>query len=205
MNIQEQKNLWGNPDNWVNEGHEWSTYFGTTGNLWNIIYPKFSNYLKGEVLEISPGYGRMTSYLLTKINDLSVVDLNDNCIEKCKSKFGNKIKNYVINNGYDLEYFENNYFDFIFSYDSFVHMTEDVIESYIKEIFRVLKHNSYSFIHHSFFYGSEIPTKNLGGRSSMTPKLFSDFVTKYNMKIISQEDFQTSETISDILTTFYKP
>ena len=203
MNIEEQKKLWGNPDNWSNEGHEWSTYFGTTDNLWSIIYPKFENYLKGEVLEIAPGFGRITEYLLQKIDNLSVIDLNEICIQKCKEKFGDKIKNYIVNDGKTLN-FEDNLFDFIFSFDSFVHMTSDVIESYIQEISRTLKKDGYAFIHHSFLYSSSQPTQNIGGRSDMNPDLFKSFVEKYNMKIISQENFRISEEINDTITIFKK-
>jgi ubiquinone/menaquinone biosynthesis C-methylase UbiE len=203
MNIEEQKKIWNDPNMWIDDGNEWSIFFGTTDNLWNIIYPKFEKYINGEVLEIAPGFGRITEYLLQKNSNLSVVDLNEICIEKCKYKFKDKIKKYIINDGKSLD-FNNEYFDFVFSYDSFVHMTEDVIESYIKEISRTLKHNGYSFIHHSFFYGSETPSLNLAGRSNMTPDLFKNIVEKYNMEIISQENFQVSENITDVLSIFYK-
>jgi len=203
MNIDEQKNLWNDPKNWVDDGHEWSNFFGTTDILWKILYPKIENYINGEVLEIAPGYGRITKYLLEKTNDLSVIDLSDICIEKCKIKFGNKIKSYIVNDGKTLT-FENETFDFIFSFDSFVHMTADVIENYVNEIHRTLKNNGYAFIHHSFFYGSNIPIENLGGRSNMTPDLFKNIVNKYDMHVISQEDFKVSDTIIDTITIFQK-
>lgn len=205
MNIEEQKNLWGNPNNWVDDGHEWSEYFVTTDNLWNNIYPKMEKYLNGEVLEIAPGYGRITKYLLEleKVDDLSVIDLNRNCIAKCIDKFGSKIKNYIVNDGLTLN-FNDNTFDFIISFDSFVHMTKDVIESYIKEIYRTLKSGGYGFIHHSHFYSESQPTKNIAGRSDMNPMLFKEYVEKYNMEIISQEDFRTSSVIRDTISIFKK-
>jgi len=203
MNIKEQQELWNNPDNWVNDGHEWSTYFKTTDNLWKIIYPKFKNYLNGEVLEIAPGYGRITKYLLEKNINLCVIDLNEICITECKKKFGDKIKSYIINDGKSID-FDDNTFDFIFSFDSFVHMTSGVIEHYIIEINRTLKNNSYAFIHHSFFYGDEKPTNNRGGRSNMNPELFRTIIEKYNMKLISQEDFKTSENINDTISIIKK-
>jgi len=203
MNIEEQKDIWGNPNNWIDNGNDWSTYFETTDKLWNLIYQKIEKYLNGNVLEIAPGYGRMTEYLLKNNTNLSIVDLNENCIEKCKERFGDKIKSYKVNNGFSLQY-EENYFDFVFSYDSFVHMTKDVIESYIKNISKILKPNGYTFIHHSFFYGSEYPRDNIAGRSNMTPDLFRNIVTKYGMQVISQENFRTSEQANDIITIFKK-
>jgi len=83
-------------------------------------------------------------------------------------------------------------------------MTSDVIENYVKEINRTLKKDGYAFIHHSFFFGNNEPTKNIGGRSNMTPELFKSFVEKYDMKIITQEDFKTSENINDTITVFKK-
>lgn len=203
MNIKEQKELWGNPDVWANEGHEWSIYFGSTENLWNVLYPKIEKFLKGEVLEIAPGYGRITKYLLEKVNNLSIVDLNSNCIEKCKERYGDKIKSYTVNDGKSLNY-DNNSFDFIFSYDSFVHMTADVIECYIIEIQKILKKDGYAFIHHSHFFGDETPTTNIAGRSNMSPDVFNKLVTRYDMVTISQEPFRVSEQIFDFLTIFKK-
>jgi ubiquinone/menaquinone biosynthesis C-methylase UbiE len=203
MNIEEQRNLWNNPNNWVDDGNEWSGYFGTTDNLWNVIHEKISKYLKDDVLEIAPGFGRITEYLLKENINLSIIDLNNICIEKCQQRFGTKIKEYIINDGKTLN-FNDNSFNFIFSYDSFVHMTEDVIESYIKEIYRTLKNDGYAFIHHSFFYGSNNPTENIAGRSNMTPEVFNNLVKKHYMEVISQEDFRTSETINDIITIFHK-
>ena len=138
MNIQEQKNIWGNENNWVNNGNEWSLFFGTTENLHKIILSKIENYLKGNVLEIAPGFGRMTKMLLKDNVKLDIVDLNVICIVECQKMFDTKINSYTVNDGFSLN-FDNNYYNFVFSYDSFVHMTADVIENYIKEIYKVLK------------------------------------------------------------------
>ena len=205
MNIEEQKNLWNNPNNWTNDGNEWSIYFGTTENLWNKIYPKFKDYITGNVLEIAPGFGRMTEYLLKYTKNLSIIDLNDICIEKCKQRFDNRINNYIVNDGKTLN-FDDDSFDFIFSFDSFVHMTEDVIESYITEIYRTLKNNGYVFIHHSFFIGGDNNnvSENIAGRSNMTPEIFKNIVEKYKMIVISQENFRISDQINDTITIFKK-
>lgn len=203
MNIEEQKKIWNDENLWLKDGHEWSTFFGTTENLWNLIYPKFKDYLKGDILEIAPGFGRMTENLLKYSDTLSIIDLNEICIKKCIDKFGSKIRNYLVNDGKSL-FFPDNSFDFIFSYDSFVHMSEDVVESYIKEISRTLKNNKYAFIHHAYFFSSSTPSENLAGRANMNPDLFRSIVNKYNMEIISQEDFQVSENIIDTLSIFYK-
>jgi len=203
MNIKEQKTIWNNPDNWIDNGHEWSKYYGTTDKLWDVIYSKISKYIKGDALEIAPGFGRITKYLIPEVNSLSIIDLNELCIEKCIDNFGSNIKSYVVNDGKSL-CFPDNSFDFIISYDSFVHMTSDVIENYIKEISRTLRKDGYVFIHHSFFFGKDEPSKNIAGRSNMTPDLFKSMVNKFDMEVISQENFRTSDAVNDTITIFRK-
>jgi 16S rRNA A1518/A1519 N6-dimethyltransferase RsmA/KsgA/DIM1 with predicted DNA glycosylase/AP lyase activity len=66
-NVEEQR-FWNNEDSWLEQGEEWSEHFNGTENLWNdIIYPKISKYLKGNVLEIAPGCGRITKYLINHV------------------------------------------------------------------------------------------------------------------------------------------
>jgi len=38
----------------------------------------------------------------------------------------------------------------------------------------------------------------------MLPELFKNLVEKYNMKVISQENFKVSERINDTITIFQK-
>lgn len=203
MNIQEQIDVWGDENNWSANGDEWSIHFGSTKKLHEIILQKIENYLKGNVLEIAPGFGRMTKLLLSKDIILDIVDLNSNCIEKCQKMFGTKINSYTINNGFSLNFSSDNY-DFIFSYDSFVHMSPDVIESYIKDMSKILKVGGYAFIHHSFFTGSDKPRNNIAGRSNMSPDVFRQLVNNNDMSIVSQENFRTSSQINDTITIFKK-
>lgn len=201
-NIEEQR-YWNKESSWTKDGHEWSEYFESTDKLWDkIIYPKIQPYLKGEVLEIAPGFGRITDYLIDKVNNLTIVDLNEVCINKCKEKFGDKIKNYYT--GKTLSIIEDESKNFVFSWDSFVHMNESVIRSYIYEIYRILKPGGYAFIHHSNLRGgNEKSFENISGRSNMTPDLFKSIVEDASLIINNQEDI--TSTITDTLTTFYKP
>lgn len=203
MNIEEQKRIWGDIKNWKDDGNEWSIYYGNTDKLYEIIEPKIKKYLKGNVLEIAPGFGRMTKLLLRSDINLDIVDLNNICIIKCVELFGNKINTYKVNDGKSLNY-NCDYYDFVFSYDSFVHITSDIIEMYIKDISRILRKGGYAFIHHSYFNGNIEPSKNKAGRSNMSPKLFKTIVENNNMKVISQEIFTISNEVNDTITIFKK-
>ena len=149
-NIKNNYNIWDNTSTWIDGGEEWSTHFNGTDNLWNnILLPRIKDYIKGDVLEIAPGHGRMTRKLLESDIDLDVIDLSKTCIDKCISRFGDDIDNYYVGNGEDLSQIESDSKDFVFSFDSFVHMDEEVISSYLGEISRVLKSKGYCWIHHS--------------------------------------------------------
>jgi len=192
--IEDQYDTWNNSYNWVDEGHQWSEFFGGTRSLWtNVIFPKIKDHLKGDVLEIAPGYGRITTFLVEESDSLEVVDLVGKCIEKCKQKFGDRIK-YHINDGKSLDMIKNNSKDFVFSWDSFVHIDEKTINNYITGIYNVLKPGGYAFIHHSCFHGgNEDPRKNKAGRSNMLPDLFKKLVEQNNLQIVKQETLKTRE------------
>jgi SAM-dependent methyltransferase len=190
-NIDEQRS-WNNDTMWTDNGHEWSAPFGTTENLWNKeIFDFIKDFRGKKILEIAPGYGRITQFLSILASELIVIDLNPSCIEKTKEKLGHHVLAYFTNDGKSLTGIRDNSQDLVFSFDSFVHMHANVTEEYIKEIFRVLKPGGQAFIHHSWLYGgSENSFQNSAGRANMTPEQFKGFVENNNMRIISQTPIQ---------------
>jgi SAM-dependent methyltransferase len=190
-NIDEQK-FWNNNDIWLDSGHEWSSSFGTTENLWNKeIFDSIKEFRGKKILEIAPGFGRITQFLSILASELIVIDLNPLCIEKTKEKLGHHVLAYFTNDGKTLTGVRDNSQDLVFSFDSFVHMHANVTEEYIKEIFRVLKTGGQAFIHHSWLYGgSENSFDNSAGRANMSPEQFRGFVENNNMKIVSQTPIQ---------------
>jgi len=188
-NIDEQK-LWNDINRWSesDNGHDWSSPFGTTENLWNKeIFDFIKDFRGKKILEIAPGFGRITQFLSILASELIVIDLNPLCIEKTKEKLGHHVLAYFTNDGKSLTGVRDNSQDLVFSFDSFVHMHANVTEEYVKEIFRVLKPGGQSFIHHSWIYGGrENSIENTAGRANMSPEQFKGFVENNNMKIIYQ-------------------
>ena len=186
-NIEEQR-FWNNDNIWTDGGHEWSNSFGTTENLWNKeIFDSIKEFRGKKILEIAPGFGRITQFLSILASELIVIDLNPLCIEKTKEKLGHHVLAYFTNDGKTLTGVRDNSQDLVFSFDSFVHMHANVTEEYVKEIFRVLKPGGQAFIHHSWLYGgSENSFNNSAGRANMSPEQFKGFVENNNMRIISQ-------------------
>jgi len=204
-NIEEQR-AWNDPEMWSSGGHEWSQSFGTTENLWNkYIFDDIKEFRGKRILEIAPGHGRMTQFLSILASELLVVDLNKLCIEKTKEKLGHHVLGYFINNGNDLPKIRDNSQDLVFSFDSFVHFHKNVIDDYLKEIYRVLKSGGRGYIHHSWLEGgSDYSFHNYAGRSTMDPEMFKSLVEKNGMSIIEQKiikfdplgDWDGTDTIS---------
>ena len=209
-NIDEQR-VWNEKSMWLEGGNEWSSSFVTTENLWNKeIFDFIKDFRGKKIVEIGPGFGRMTQFLSILALELIVIDLNSLCIEKTKEKLGHHVLAYFTNDGKTLTGVRDNSQDLVFSFDSFVHMHANVTEEYVKEIFRVLKPGGQAFIHHSWLYGgSENSFDNSGGRANMSPEQFRGFVEDNKMKIVSQTQIQFKPLHAwngmDIISIFEKP
>lgn len=208
-NIDEQR-FWNDDTNWTQGGHEWSTPFGTTENLWNKhLFDDLKEFRNKKILEIAPGHGRITQFLSILAKELIVVDLNSNCIKNTKEKLGHHVLAYFVNNGNDLPNIRNNSQDLVYSYDSFVHMHRNVIEDYLKEIQRVLVEGGKGIIHHSnLWQGKDYSFQNTAGRSNMTIEVFKELVEKFGMRVIEQKPI-TFEPLNgwsgtDYITIFQK-
>ncbi|MBT4166183.1 class I SAM-dependent methyltransferase [archaeon] len=192
--LEKNKIVWGEEYDWSKKGEEWSQPWGNSKYMWlGTILPRISDLLPTKhILEIAPGYGRVTQYLIPFCEKLSIVDLNKNCIDFCKKRFNsNSNIHYFQNDGKTLKDIENNSVDFLISWDSLVHAEKDVLESYIKESARVLKEGGVGFIHHSN-YGTHAQEDkgfaNPHARSaSMTAELFEKFCNNVGLKCIVQE------------------
>ena len=152
--IAENQRIW-TTYNWAKGGEEWSEQWGTSRAQWaGCIHPRIFPFLKGRVLEIAPGYGRWTQFLIAHCSELIGVDLAANCVEHCRRRFaGRPGLAFEVNDGLKLPMIEDASIDFAFSFDSLVHAEADVMASYAHELARVLKPSAIAFLHHS----------NLGG------------------------------------------
>lgn len=137
---------------WSHEGEEWSASWGGTEALWQgTLLPRISRFVPtGTILEIAPGFGRWTQYLQGLCERLVVVDLTQACIDHCRERFADYDHiTYHVNDGRSLEMIEDESLDFVFSYDSLVHVELDVLEAYVEQLGRKLKPGGAGFIHHS--------------------------------------------------------
>lgn len=140
---------------WPKRGHEWSVAWGRTSVEWiGMLLPRLFGLLPvRNLVEIAPGYGRWTKYLLEHCDRLDAFDLNVNCVEFCNKTFAEQVAaqrcSFTANDGLSLPGIADGSTDMVFSFDSLVHVEQDVIDAYLGEIERVLKPGGYAFLHHS--------------------------------------------------------
>lgn len=165
----EENKFWDTQYSWIQDGDEWSNLAAHCKKPYEEWKNSIAKHFIVEninqdsnILEISPGHGRWTKFLLDKYNNLILVDLSPKCIEFCEREFSDfeNVQCYA-NDGKTLDFIKSNSIDFIWSFDSFVHMEKDVITSYFKEFSRVLKKGGIAIIHHSGRKNIALPFKFL--------------------------------------------
>jgi ubiquinone/menaquinone biosynthesis C-methylase UbiE len=120
--------------------------------MWfGALLPRIHAHLPtGTILEIAPGYGRWTQFLKDSCERLVIVDLAERCIEHCRRRFADAGNiEYHVNDGRSLAMVEDGSIDFVFSFDSLVHVEADVLEAYLGELARKLRPDGVGFLHHS--------------------------------------------------------
>jgi ubiquinone/menaquinone biosynthesis C-methylase UbiE len=146
------KDTWNQDYQWPENGDEWSRSWGSAQSQWvTCVWPRIAAFLPApSVLEIAPGYGRWTQYLLPQSTSYVGVDLSESCARACDQRFADQPHaTFAVNNGMTLPMVPDGSIDFAFSFDSLVHVEAEVIGSYLGEFSRVLSQDGVAFIHHS--------------------------------------------------------
>ena len=135
-----------------------------------------------DILEIGPGHGRWTKILLEhKPRTLAIIDLNPEPVAYCKSLFPGVSAH--VGDGRTLP-FPQGCFDFIWSYDAFVHFEEDVTDSYLRDIAKCLKTGGTAVIHHSG--ATDRADSSRGWRGAMTAARIQELAHRHNLLVTDQ-------------------
>jgi SAM-dependent methyltransferase len=146
------KKIWDEKHHWDLHGDEWSSAWKNSEMQWYFsIFPRIHKFLPvNSILELGPGHGRWSQFLAQHCHELHLVDLSQSCIKFCQKRFQSDKNIYCYNNdGFSLDMIKDNSVDFVFSFDSLVHVEENVIDSYLSQVSRKLTQNGVGFIHHS--------------------------------------------------------
>lgn len=150
--ISWNKRKWDTNYHWKRGGDGWSDAWGTVEMQWHsAVLPRIHAFVPcAKILEIGPGYGRWSEFLKDLCDELILVDLSQRCIDACQARFKaySNIK-YYVNDGRSLAMIADRSIDFVYSFDSLVHVEADVLEVYLQHIAKKLKPDGIGFIHHS--------------------------------------------------------
>lgn len=143
---------WNDSANWPGDGEGWSATWGGSHAQWiGTVWPRIHRFLPARsVLEIAPGFGRWTRFLLPASERYVGVDLSELCVQKCKEHFaGVPHATFVRNDGRSLSNVPDRSVDFVFSFDSLVHVELEVVGAYVEQVVRKLATSGAAFLHHS--------------------------------------------------------
>jgi ubiquinone/menaquinone biosynthesis C-methylase UbiE len=149
INWNEQ--TWDRTYPWPEDGEEWSRRWGGSLSQWrSCIWPRLAPFLPADsLLEIAPGRGRWTHYLLPNCGSYLGVDVAESCVRICQERFAGSGARFATGDGRSLPMAEDSSVDLVFSFDSLVHCEADVIDDYLGEISRILTADGVAFLHHS--------------------------------------------------------
>ncbi len=199
------KFIWEHWD-WSGRGEEWTPSAAwKTSVVKKFIDPHFSN--QDATLEVGPGAGRWSEYLIPKAKTYLGIDLSEACVAECRKRFAScQNARFEVGNGRDLGSVSTGSIDGIFSYDVFVHINGLEFESYVSDFSRVLKHGGVGIIHHGSSGGS-----GGGHRSDVTTAQVREYILRHGLELVEQIDSWVDQgeqhqagLYSDVITIFRK-
>lgn len=162
------------------------------------------------VLELACGHGRHSEQMKSRDNKKILMDINQANIDFCVNRFaGDPRYRLLLNNGIDCRPLGNASCTAVFCYDAMVHFDSEVLFSYLRDIFRILKPGGRALLHHSNYTG------NPGGdyrnnphwRNFMSQSLFQHYSRKAGFQILESVTMKWGDDYPDLdcLTLVSRP
>jgi len=148
---------WDDPANWSEFGDGWTFHAADCGQPYDkwkdSVVANFLNPFidpKTDTVEIAPGHGRWTEFMVGHVGTLTLVDLSPTCIAECRARFaeGHPEISFLVNDGKSIDVGDESV-DLIWSFSSFVHIDEPEIRAYLDEFRRVLRPGGRFVVHHA--------------------------------------------------------
>jgi SAM-dependent methyltransferase len=198
---------WGGEYDWKTGGEEWSEAWGGSEPQWfGSLFPRIHRaFPAAAVLEIAPGFGRWTKFLIPACNRFTGIDLSGECVAACRETFCDACgAQFEQNDGLSLEAAPDGIYDLVFSFDSLVHAEADVFDAYVPQILRKLTPGGVAFIHHSNLAALSPDVENPYARArSVSGETVAAAVDRAGGKTLVQERVTWgSAPLSDCFTLF---
>ncbi len=175
--------------------------------IWPALEPHGIDF--GCTLDLAAGHGRNSEILRKLAERLILVDINQECVDACRSRFGDDPRIVCVrNDGVSLAPIADDTVTFVYCFDSMVHFDSDVVRSYLAEFRRVLRPGGHGFCHHSNFDArpSSHFASNPHWRNFMSCQLFAHYCWKEGLTVLEQHVIDwAGEAALDGLTVVQKP
>jgi 2-polyprenyl-3-methyl-5-hydroxy-6-metoxy-1,4-benzoquinol methylase len=208
-NLEWNLTVWNEQHGWEASGDEWSVAWGGARSQWfGTIYPRIHRLLPAvRILEIAPGHGRWTQFLLGHSDEYFGVDIAEKCVQTCVRRFSSSTRTHFFkNDGRSLAMIPDGSIDFVFSYDSLVHVELDVMGEYIWQICQKLTPTGAAFLHHSNAMGESVDAQEVaeGARgASVSASLVKQLIEDCSGRVLIQEEINwIRKSRTDCMTTF---
>lgn len=177
-------------------GHAWAStpYYDNAEKLTYIFWDEqtpfrqmFDSLDLKNTIELSCGHGRHAEIAAPKCGQLVLMDIFEANLDFCRDRLRNCDNvSYELCNGYSFEPIQNDSITAIYCYDAMVHFQPDVVKSYLKDTFRVLKPGGRALYHHSNYLAplDQPYGKNPHARNHMTKDLFFYFSALAGLEIV---------------------
>lgn len=127
-------------------GEEW----GDNNSVDEIVKDYITPYINNQsvVCELGSGGGRIASKVAPQVKELHCLDISNEFLKVAKNHLKDyKNIHYTLLNNSEIPKKYKSSFDFIFSFDVFLHFDLYTIYNYLKNIHSCLKPSSHTFIH----------------------------------------------------------
>jgi SAM-dependent methyltransferase/GT2 family glycosyltransferase len=147
---------WDVRDAWDRDGDEWDGQARSCGigyEAWKAgMIARYEPFFPrgGTLLEIGPGHGRWSRWLVERAGLLVLCDVSPNCLDACRGRLAGmgRFRGHL-SHAADLPADLTGAVDAVWSYDCFVHIAPAECERYLAEIARVLRPGGVAVIHHA--------------------------------------------------------
>jgi SAM-dependent methyltransferase len=210
---QRNADMWNRHD-WSRFGEEWTDnvrdHRGLDPEEWKrrLVRDALEKYMptNATILEIGPGGGRWTEYLLLRARKLVLADVAERCLDVCRERFADDRRlDYIAVDPQAQDFLPrarlaDSAIDAIWSYDAFVHINPTDTEKYLREFRRVLKPGGVAVIHHV----GRTPNDwdyNEAFRAQMNSVFFAHLLSRHDFHLLEQ-NFELPHKPGDVISVF---